>query len=177
MSDMPRFGALRLHRSLSKLSALLAILVLQSAGPIHAQTRQSAPEDALFKQMASLDAQVFDAYNTCSLETFASFFAEDVEFYHDKGGLMRGRQALVDAVKNNICGKTRRDLVPGTLEVHAMDNFGALQIGMARFCDAKQKHCDGKTGGVGKFIHLWQNTGGAWKITRVISYDHASAGK
>src|SRR5688572_23458159 len=113
---------------------LLAILILLSAAA-HAQTRQSAPEDALFKQMASLDAQVFDAYNTCALETFASFFAEDVEFYHDKGGLMRGRQALVEAVKNNICGKTRRDLVPGTLEVHPMDNFGALQIGTARFCD------------------------------------------
>jgi hypothetical protein len=177
MRDMTVFGPLRLPRPLSIPSALLAILVLQSAGAIHAQTRQNAPDDALFKKLASLDAQVFEAYNTCALETFASFFAEDVEFYHDKSGLMRGRQALVDAVKNNICGKTRRDLVPGTLEAHPMDNFGALQIGMARFCDAKQKHCDGKSGGVGKFIHLWQNSGGAWKITRVISYDHASAGK
>jgi ketosteroid isomerase-like protein len=174
---MTRFGFLRLPRPLSILPALLAILVLQSADAIHAQTRQSAPDDALFKSMAALDAQVFDAYNTCDLKTFASFFAEDVEFYHDKGGLMRGRQALVDAVKNNICGKTRRDLVPGTLEVHPMDNFGALQIGTARFCDAKQMHCDGKSGGVGKFIHLWQNSGDTWKITRVISYDHASAGK
>ena len=142
-----------------------------------AQAQQRTPDDALSRKIASLDAKVFDAYNTCDLETFASLFADDVEFYHDKGGVMRGKQALVEAVKNNICGKTRRDLVPGTLELHPMDNFGALQLGTARFCDAKQKHCDGKTGGVGKFIHLWQNSGGTWKITRVISYDHASAGK
>jgi ketosteroid isomerase-like protein len=159
------------------LPVLLAIVFWQSVAAPGAQTRQSPPDDALFRQVASLDARVFEAYNRCDLETFASLFAEDVEFYHDKGGVMRGKQALVDAVKNNICGKTRRDLIPGTLEVHPMDNFGALQIGTARFCDAKQKQCDGKTGGVGKFIHLWQHSGDTWKITRVISYDHASAGK
>ena len=98
-----------------------------------------------------------------------------VKEVNDKGGLMRGRQALVEAVKNNICGKTRRDLIPGTLEVHPMDNFGALQMGTARFCDAKRKACDDKSGGVGKFIHLWQNSGDTWKITRVISYDHVLA--
>jgi hypothetical protein len=68
-------------------------------------------------------------------------------------------------------------VAPGTLEVHPMDGFGALQIGAHRFCDVKLKQCDGSTGGVGKYIHLWQNTGDTWKITRVISYDHASAGK
>jgi hypothetical protein len=89
----------------------------------------------------------------------------------------RGRPALVDAIRTNICGKTRRDLIPGTLEVHPMDGYGALQIGAHRFCDAKAKQCDGTSGGVGKFIHLWQNSDGAWKITRVISYDHAPAAK
>jgi hypothetical protein len=29
--------------------------------------------------------------------------------------------------------------------------------------------------GEAKFIHLWQNKDGAWKITRVISYDHGAA--
>jgi len=26
--------------------------------------------------------------------------------------------------------------------------------------------------GEAKFVHLWQNKDGAWKITRVLSYDH-----
>lgn len=165
------------HRFLPTWLVLPALLLSLLAAPVHTQTRQSAPDDALFRTMVSLDSGLFDAFNTCNLEKFGSFFVEDVEFYHDKGGVTRGRPALVDSIKNNVCGKTRRDLIPGTLEVHPMDGYGALQIGMHRFCDAQAKQCDGTSGGVGKFIHLWQNTDGAWKITRVISYDHAPAVK
>jgi hypothetical protein len=93
---------------------------------------------------------------------------------HDKGGVTRGRAALVESVKNNICGKTRRDLLPGTLQVHPMDGYGALQMGAHRFCDATATPCEGISGGVGRFIHLWQKTDGAWRISRVISYDHGS---
>ena len=40
-------------------------------------------------------------------------------------------------------------------------------------------HLDGTTLRVGEasFIHLWQYKDGAWKITRVISYDHHAAAK
>ena len=69
---------------------------------VHAQT--SAP-DPLFKTIQSLDTQLFEAYNHCDLEKFGSFLADDLEFYHDKTGLSRGRPALVDGIKNNICGK------------------------------------------------------------------------
>jgi hypothetical protein len=156
---------------------LVGLLLSSPATPVRAQTRASAPDDELFRTVASLDSRLFGAFNTCNLEQFASFFADDVEFYHDKGGVTRGRSALVESIKNNICGKTRRDLIPGTLEVHPMDGFGALQIGAHRFCDTKRTACDAASGGVGKFIHLWQHKDGAWKITRVISYDHASAVK
>jgi hypothetical protein len=163
---------------ISRTSLVLLLLVLSMAGvSARSQTRQSAPNDELFRTAASLDSELFNAYNTCDLEKFGSFFAEDVEFYHDKGGVTRGRQTLVDSIKSNICGKTRRDLIPGTLEVHPMDGYGALQIGAHRFCDVTAKQCDDKSGGVAKFIHLWQSKEGAWKITRVISYDHAPAGR
>jgi hypothetical protein len=163
---------------ISRTSLVLPVLLLSlSVASTRGQTRQSAPNDELFRTAASLDGALFDAYNTCDLEKFGSFFVEDVEFYHDKGGVTRGRQALVESIKSNICGKTRRDLIPGTLEVHPMDGYGALQIGAHRFCDVTAKQCEDKSGGVGKFIHLWQNKDGAWKITRVISYDHAPAGK
>jgi hypothetical protein len=168
---------MKLAGPLSVSLVLLALLPSPPATAVHAQTRKSAADDPLFQKVMSLDAKLFEAYNTCDLETFGSLFAEDVEFYHDKGGVTRGRQALVDSVKNNICGKTRRDPIPGTMEVHPMDGFGALQIGAHRFCDSKRKQCDATSGGVGKFIHLWQNSGGTWKITRAISYDHAPAVK
>ncbi|MCA1585638.1 MAG: nuclear transport factor 2 family protein, partial [Acidobacteria bacterium] len=103
---------------------LVTLLLVLPGAALRAQTRQSAPDDPLFRTLASLDSRLFDAFNTCSLEEFASFFVEDIEFYHDRGGVTRGRAALVDSVQENICGKTRRDLTPGTLEVHPMDGYG-----------------------------------------------------
>lgn len=153
---------------------LLPLLAAPSARA-GAQSQQSTTSaDELFRTIASLDSAVFDAYNRCDLEKFGSFFTDDLEFYHDRTGLMRGRQAMVEATRKNICGKVRRDLVPGALEVHPLRGYGAVEIGAHRFCDPKEKsECDASSGEA-KFIHVWQNQDGAWKITRVISYDHVS---
>ena len=80
-----------------------------------------------------LDAQLFDAYNACDLVTFGALLGVDVEFYHDKGGLMQGRRPVVTAVEKNICGKVRREIVPGTLKSYPMDNYGLVQLGEHRF--------------------------------------------
>jgi ketosteroid isomerase-like protein len=130
-------------------------------------------QEELTRAVTALDAQLFDAYNTCNLEKFSSLIAEDVEFYHDKGGLMVGGKALTEAIKNNICGKVTRELVVGTLEVHSIQGYGAVEIGVHRFHHPwKQDH---GVVGEAKFVHLWQYKDGAWKITRVISYDHDAA--
>jgi len=152
-------------------TALVAALWLAPSALMHAQTAP-AP-DTLFKTIQSLDAQLFDAYNRCDLEKFGSFLAEDVEFYHDVTGLARGRQTIVDAVKNNICGKVTRELVPGTLQVYPIAHYGAVEIGVHRF------HHPGDSQNVGEaqFIHLWENKDGVWRITRVISFDHHAAAK
>jgi hypothetical protein len=151
---------------------LLALLLAVSAS---AQTRQAKADDPLFKQLAAFDAAIFDAFNTCDLDKFGSYFAEDLEFFHDKGGVTRGRAALVESVKNNICGKVRRELVAGSMEVHPMDNYGAVQIGSHRFCEAKLSRCEPNSSGIAKFIHLWENKNGVWKITRVLSFDHVDS--
>jgi len=129
----------------------------------------------LDKAIATLDAEVFDAYNRCDLEKFASFFVENVEFYHDQAGVTLGRSALTDAVKKNICGKVTRELVPGTLQAYYMKGYGAVEMGVHRFHHPGHEDTEGV--GEGKFIHLWQYKDGAWKITRVISYDHHAAAK
>ena len=129
----------------------------------------------LDKAIAALDAALFDSYNRCDLEKFSSFFADDVEFYHDQGGVTLGKVALTDSVKKNICGKTTRELVPGTLQVHYMKGYGAVEMGVHRFHHPGHEDTEGV--GEGSFIHLWQYKDGAWKITRVISYDHHSAAK
>jgi len=151
------------------------LLLLLAVGLDAEPGRTATPDDELFRTIASLDTAVFDAFNRCDLPTFGRFFIDDLEFYHDKDGLMRSRQSLLDAVKANICGKVSRELVPGTLEVHSMDGYGALEIGVHRFHHPGRD--DTEPVGEGKFIHLWQKTDAGWKITRVISYDHHVVGK
>ena len=160
-----------------KLLILLLLLFPLCVTRIEAQPRPSKEEsEALFRTISGLDGEVFDAYNRCDLEKLGSFFTEDLEFYHDQTGLSRGRQAMVDAVKQNICGKVRRDLVPGTLEVYPLKQYGAMEIGEHRFCDTKKyTKCGEQDSGLAKFVMLWRNENGTWKITRVISYDHISS--
>jgi ketosteroid isomerase-like protein len=150
--------------------ALAVLLLVVLCGEGVSQAQPAAAPDPLFKTIEALDAKLFNAYNHCDLATFSSLLDDDLEFYHDKGGFSRGRQATVDGVKNNICGKVTRELVSGTLEVYPIANYGAVEIGVHRF------HHPGHDGtervGEAKFIHLWKNEDGAWKLTRVISFDH-----
>jgi hypothetical protein len=146
---------------------LTFLLVMPRA---HLQGQTAPVPDPLLQTIQSLDTQLFDAYNRCELEKFSALLADDLEFYHDKGGFSRGRQATVDGVKNNICGKVTRELVPGTLEVYPIANYGAVEIGVHRF--HHPGHETAESVGEAKFVHLWQNKDGVWKVTRVISYDH-----
>jgi Domain of unknown function (DUF4440) len=149
-----------------------AVLVIALIAPpvVHIQAQTTPEPDPLFQTIRSLDAQLFDAYNHCDLEKFSSFLADDLEFYHDKTGFSPGRGALVEAVKNNICGKVTRELIPGTLEVYPIANYGAVEIGVHRF--HHPGHETTESVGEAKFIQLWQNKDGVWKLTRVVSFDH-----
>ena len=122
---------------------------------------------------AALDAALFDSYNKCDLVKFESFFVDDVEFYHDQGGFTLGKKALTESLKNNICGKVTRELVPGSLKIYYMKGYGLLETGVHHFHHPGHEDTEGV--GEGQFVHLWQYKDGAWKITRVISYDHHSA--
>lgn len=155
-------------------TSLLTLSVLARAQeilPLDKITNQAELE----KTITALDTALFDAYNHCDLQKFASFIDENIEFYHDKAGNIFGRAPLTEAIKNNICGKVTRELVPGTLQIFPMKGYGALEIGVHRFHHPGQEDAIGV--GEANFIHLWQFKDGAWKVTRVISYDHRAAAK
>jgi len=153
--------------------ALAAVCLFAAPSlPAAAQSRGGMPPtDDLYKTVAALDAALFGAYNACDLETFGSYVDERVEFYHDQGGVTLGRTALVDSVKANICGKVRREIVAGSLEVYPMKGYGAIEIGVHRFFEIKGAAPD-KPVGEARFVQLWQQKDGVWKITRVLSFDH-----
>lgn len=159
-------------------NVLLGLTLLGTfSGRIDAQSpASSGSQDELFQTIASLDSELFASasYDGCDLEKFKSFFAEDVEFYHDQTGLTVGIETVAQQIEQNICGKVRRELVSGTLEVFPMRGYGALETGVHRFYQPKVGTAPT---GEAKFMHLWQQKDGAWKITRVISYDHVGLPK
>ena len=156
--------------------AVLAVLMSLGNG-VTVKAQAVPPLDAikrdqeLTQAVKAMDQQLFDAYNKCDLDKMGSMVADDLEFYHDKTGLAVGKQVFLEAIKQNICGKVTRELVPGSLEVYPLHAYGAVEIGIHRF------HHPGQPDNVGeaKFVHLWQYKDGSWKVTRVISYDHESA--
>ena len=150
---------------LNAINAAPILILLVSAG-------QEAP-DLHAAVMRSSEA-LFVAFNTCNLEQFAGYAADDLEFYHDRDGLITKQQVL-EAVKNNICGKVRRELVSGSLEVYPIPNHGALETGIHRFYEVGQGKPD-KLVGIAKYSHIWRQTNGSWKLSRVLSYDHKAAG-
>jgi ketosteroid isomerase-like protein len=124
-------------------------------------------DQELTQAITALDKQLFDAYNTCNIERLGTLVTDDLEFYHDKTGLAVGKQPFLEAIKKNICGKVTRELVQGSLEVYPLHGYGAVEIGLHRF-----RHPGDSDVGEAKFVMLWQYKDGAWKISRVISYDH-----
>ena len=126
------------------------------------------PSDNLYKTVAALDTELFDAYNSCDLKKLGSLVSDDLEFYHDKTGLAVGRQTFLSAIQQNICGKVHRELVPGTLAVHPLNGFGAVEFGVHRFTHPD----DPSSLGEARFISIWRLKDGAWQITRAISIDH-----
>ena len=157
--------------SLSLLTICVSLAGAQDVLPLDKINNQKD----LDKTISALDAALFDAYNRCDLPKFESFFVDNVEFYHDQGGVTLGKATLTDSVKKNICGQTTRELVPGTMQAYYMKGYGALEVGVHRFHHPGHEKELGV--GEGKFIHLWQCKDGAWKITRVVSYDHHAATK
>ena len=133
-------------------------------------TKQAA--DPLFETISALDTAVFDAFNKCSspeqLQKHASYFAPDVEFYHDTGGVTWSRQEMIANTEKYVCGNFRRELVPDTLEVFQIKDFGAIAQGSHRFC----QFASGKCEGIADFAIVWSNQNGHWQITRALSYGH-----
>jgi len=121
----------------------------------------------LYDTVAYMDSIYFDTYNTCNLEKMAALMADTMEFYHDKGGLTTSKKDFIQSIHNNICGKVNRRLVPGSLEVYPIHNYGAVLIGYHQFFN----HAEPANGWSkpDKYIAIWHNQNGQWKLTRVVS--------
>ncbi|MHA8072156.1 nuclear transport factor 2 family protein [Aquirufa ecclesiirivi] len=139
------------------------IICWTSFGQAHKSTE-------LFQQISRLDSAMFHAYNQRDMPTFKQFFTSDLEWFQDNGGLLHYETVIANF--QNIFNRDyvlTRKLVPGTLEVHPIKDYGAIHIGRHTF-----SHMENGKLEVGefKFLMIWKNDNGQWKISRVVSYDH-----
>jgi hypothetical protein len=147
------------------------VLGLALAAPL-AQAGTAAAEDPLTAEIRAVDTAMFGAFNTCDqpgqLDRYRAFYAPDIEFYHDNGGLMVGLADQREATRKNVCGHFSRELLPGTLQVYPIKDFGAVSRGSHRFCQFDTGRCAGEA----DFLILWKRTAEGWKATRVVSFAH-----
>jgi hypothetical protein len=140
----------------------------------------ASPE--LVATLAEKDRELFEAAFGCKPDLLASLIADDFEFLHDKHGrtattgaqFLEQMQANCNGQQTGENFRARRELVEGSMTVHVLNHYGAMQMGEHRFHALMPGQPDRMTES-GRFIHLWRQIDGAWKLTRVISYDHRLA--
>ena len=157
---------------------ILTITILGSACStakknLGTQVKDHSPvSKELHDSIAYLDSVFFNAFNTRSLEKLKPLLSENLEFYHDLGGVTNYNQNI-DAFRKTFESDrmVRRELVRGSLEVYPIKDYGAVETGIHRFY-ATEKGQEEKLSSEAKFVHVWQKKDGQWKISRIISYGH-----
>ena len=160
------------YSGMKKLISLFLSICIYSAVSAQSQTIEKVPlsQQELFAKVSNLDSSLFAAYNSENLELMKTYFTQDLEWYQDNGGLI-----LYDQVFANFESIFKREytlkrtLIKESLEVHPIQGFGAIQIGSHQF-----EHTENGKLEVGtfKFLMIWKNENGNWKISRVVSFDH-----
>jgi hypothetical protein len=124
----------------------------------------------LYREIQKMDSALSEAFNAHDVSRLMILFSRDLEFYHDTGGL-QSYDYVANGFKRLFASNNgiERSLVPGSLEVFPIKDYGAVEIGVHRFCHVENGEIE--CGDV-QFVHIWKFEDEKWRITRVISYDH-----
>ena len=127
-------------------------------------------ESVLYKKITQLDSALFSAYNSKNLNQMKTYFTKDLEWYQDNGGLIDFEKVFTNfqSIFNREYTLTR-SLIKESLEVHPIEGYGAIEVGSHQFSHIENGKLEV---GTFKFLMIWKNDKGNWKISRVISYDH-----
>ncbi len=120
----------------------------------------------IYDTIVAMDKKLFDAYNSCDMATQDSLYSEDLEFFHDEGGLTTSKKQLLKALELNICDKVTRTLIEGSIEVYPIKDYGAIEIGYHSFNNKDEP--ENKSEG-SRFVLVWKKQDEKWIVTRVIS--------
>ncbi|WP_219008347.1 DUF4440 domain-containing protein [Aquimarina litoralis] len=162
----------------SRFNHIILLFCILFYGNNHLKAQDSKSSDEITNTILKLDAEFWQSYNTCNIEKFRTFFIEDFEFYHDKGGLTKGLQKMMSSVKNGLCNpegpRVRRAVVEGSVAVYPLNNYGAIISGEHLFY-VSENGKEERLAEIAKFTHVWQYKDNTWAMTRALSYDHQPA--
>lgn len=148
---------------------LALLFLLSGMGQASAQSTTYKPDDQeLYNTITRLDSIFFSYYNTCdvNLEKYAAFYSDSIEFFHDTGGFMDSKNEIVESTRKYVCGHTTRVLVPGSIEVYPIKNYGAVEMGMHTFHNSLEPNAPSHPS---KFVVIWKLEQTGWKIKKVVS--------
>ncbi|WP_299211353.1 DUF4440 domain-containing protein [uncultured Aquimarina sp.] len=162
----------------SKLKDLILFICIIVASGYSSYAQKSEVPKNLKNTILELDGEFWKSYNSCDINTFKTFFVEDFEFYHDKGGLTSGLAKMMSSVENGLCNpenpRVRREVVEGSVDVFPLNNYGAIITGEHVFYVSEKGKAE-RLAEIAKFTHVWQHKNEQWKMTRALSYDHQPA--
>jgi hypothetical protein len=107
--------------------------------------------------------------------------ADDLEFYHDKGGFkIRSADDFVAIFakncaerRNPAAWRTRRQLVTGSLHIDPIPGWGAFEAGEHLFFEKHGVNGKETLAGKAKFAMVWVlDANKRWRLSRVLSYGH-----
>jgi ketosteroid isomerase-like protein len=156
--------------SFARIFPLACCIVLLSVPGFSQEKKVAATSEVLQRELEKMDSLLFGAYNARNIEKLKSYFTEDLEWYQDNGGLLSFQTVL-----NNFEGLFKRDyiltrtLVKGSMKVHPIKDFGAIQTGSHQFSHTENGKLEV---GTFKFLMIWKKGDKGWQVSRVVSYDH-----
>ena len=149
-----------------------------------AATAPPMPEGpALRASIEARDAELFQLFfQGCDPARLRPMLADDVEFYHDKGGFVfRNAEAMVADYAKHCAERakpdswrSRRELVMSSLIVDPVPGYGAMEAGDHLFYERKGDGPE-RLAGRARFTMVWVWSEGKWKLSRVLSYGHKAA--
>lgn len=158
----------------------MAAVMAAASLPALAQRAGPAPTQALTDEIVAADKAFFSAlFDRCDTKALAAMVTDDFEMFHDKGGRTATSGAQFVASITGMCKRqetgedyrARRELVPGTLQVYPINNYGAVQVGTHRFFQLLPGKPE-KLVEISLFTQVWKKEPSGWKLARVLSYDH-----
>lgn len=159
-------------------SALIMAGLVAAHGAATAQPLPAGP--ALTQAIRAADARLFGLFfEGCDPEKLSAMLTDDLEFYHDKDGVVATQASAFVAGYAKSCAarkaptawRSRRALVIKSLRVDPVPGFGAIEAGTHIFYE-RQGDRPEKPVGKARFTMLWKLDGNTWKLARVMSFGH-----